>query len=105
MMYYSVYTHIVCAATTDYQSLISIPLVFPAGSRAGNTQSFSVSIVDDADVEGSEQFSLTIIDNTTTAQSVSLRSMETIAIIDNDFGRCKCIYMYVGSDSNMLDQL
>ena len=67
-----------------------IPLVFPAGSRAGDTQSFSVSIVDDAEVEGNEQFSITITDSTTTAQSVSLRNMATIAIIDNDFGRYTC---------------
>ena len=66
---------------------MSIPLIFPAGSRAGDTQTFSVSIVDDAEVEGGEQFSLTITDSNTTAQSVSSRSMATIAIIDNDFGR------------------
>ena len=44
-------------------------------------------IVDDAMVEGSEQFSVTITDSSATAQSVPLHSMATIAIIDNDFGR------------------
>jgi hypothetical protein len=73
------------SSSFDYQPLVLIPLVFPAGSRAGDTQSFSVSIVDDAEVEGNEQFSITITDSTTTAQSVSLRNMATIAIIDNDF--------------------
>ena len=68
---------------------MSIPLVFPAGSRAGDTQSFSVVIIDDAELEGSEQFTLTVTDSTTTAQSVSSRSMATIAIIDNDFGKYK----------------
>ena len=80
-------------ATTDYQPLILMPLVFPTGSKAGDTESFSVSIVDDTEVEGSEQFSLTITDSTTTAQSVSLRSMATIAIIDNDFGKHTCYGM------------
>ena len=79
----------ILTALFDYQPLVLIPLVFPAGSRATDTQSFSVSIVDDGEVEGSEQFSLTITDSTTTAQSVSLRNMATIAIIDNDFGRYK----------------
>ena len=88
-MYLIIYT-----ATIDYQPLILIPLVFPTGSKAGDTESFSVSIVDDTEVEGSEQFSLTITDSTTTAQSVSLRSMVTIAIIDNDFGKHTCTMLW-----------
>ena len=49
-----------------------------------------MEIIDDAEVEGSEQFSLTITDSSATAQSVPQRSMATIAIIDNDFGRYTC---------------
>ena len=76
---------LVCSAISDYQPLVLTPLVFPAGSKPGDTQNFSVEIVDDAEVEGGEQFSLTISDSSETAQPV--QSMATIAIIDNDFGR------------------
>ena len=82
--------HHIHTATSDYQPFVLIPLIFNAGSRAGDTQSFSVEIIDDAEVEGSEQFSLTITDSSATAQSVPQRSMATIAIIDNDFGRYTC---------------
>ena len=73
-------------ASLDYESVVLVPLVFPAGSAAGDSQSFSVVIVDDAVVEGSEQFSLTITDSTPTAQPVTGQDVATVAIIDNDFG-------------------
>ena len=65
---------------------MSYPITFPAGSEAGDALTFNVEIVDDAVVEGSEQFSVSITDNTGTAQPVSGRDITTIAIIDNDFG-------------------
>ena len=55
-----------------------------------------MEIINDAEIEGSEQFSITITDSSATAQSVSLQNMANIAIIDNDFGRYLCIY-YSGS--------
>ena len=73
-------------ASSDFQSLTSLELVFPAGSEAGSTQSFSVGIIDDDVVEGSEQFSLTIMDSTANAEPISGQDLATVAIIDNDFG-------------------
>ena len=67
---------------------MSVPLIFPAGSQAGTTLSVTVEIVNDALVEGSEQFSLTVTDTTINAQPVSGRDVATIAIIDNDSGLC-----------------
>lgn len=66
--------------------------MFPAGSQGGSTLSFSVGIIDDAMVEGNEQFSLTITDSTANAEPVSGQDLATVAIIDNDFGMF--IYTY-----------
>lgn len=47
-----------------------------------------MEIIDDALVEGNEQFSLTITtDSSANAQPVSGQDLSTVAIIDNDFGR------------------
>lgn len=72
---------------------MSIPLAFPAGSEAGDTQRFTVEIIDDAIVEGSELFSLVITDSSLTAQPVSGQDSASIAIIDNDAGKLACIYI------------
>lgn len=77
--------------------MLLVPVVFSAGSVAGDFQTLSVVIVDDAVVEGSEQFSLSIIDNAATAQPVLGRDIATIAIIDNDFGMYVCIVYHMWS--------
>ena len=77
--------------SSDYEPVNSVPLVLSAGSVAGDFQTLSIVIVDDAVVEGSEQFSLSIIDNVATAQPVLGRDIVTIAIIDNDFGTFACL--------------
>ena len=74
------------AASLDYQGLDSIPLTFAAGSVAGDTLRFSVEIIDDSVVEGSEQFSISITDSTSSAQPVAGQDLLSVAIIDNDFG-------------------
>ena len=83
-------------ALLDYEPLVSVPLVFTAGSVAGESMKFSVGIVDDMVVEGSEQFSLRVTDSTTSAQPVTGQDLLSVAIIDNDFGKSHislyCIY-------------
>ena len=74
-------------ASTDYQLIDSSSLTFPAGSTAGHTLSLTVEIVDDALVEGSEQFSLTVSDSLPLVEPVSGQDLVTVAIIDNDFGK------------------
>ena len=73
-------------ASSDYQPIDSVPLTFAAGSEAGDTLTVSVEIVDDSVVEGSEQFSLSITDSSSSAQPVTGRDLLSVAIIDNDFG-------------------
>lgn len=69
--------------------------MFPAGSEGGSTLSFPVEIIDDAVVEGNEQFSLAISDSTGNAEPVSGQDLATVAIIDNDFGMgIVCIHTY-----------
>ena len=50
--------------------ILSVPLVFPVGSIAGDSQSLTVAIVDDAAIEGNEQFFLSVTDDSDTVQSV-----------------------------------
>ena len=70
----------------DYRALDSIPLVFAAGSTSGDSLRFSVEIVDDSLVEGSEQFLVTVTDSTASAIPVAGQDTLSVAIIDNDFG-------------------
>ncbi|CAI8052979.1 Extracellular matrix protein 3, partial [Geodia barretti] len=69
----------------DYRALDSIPLVFAAGSTSGDSLRFSVEIVDDSLVEGSEQFLVTVTDSTASAIPVAGQDTLSVAIIDNDF--------------------
>ena len=67
--------------------VVSVPLTFPAGSTAGTSQSFTVTIVNDAIVEGNEVFSLTATDGASNVQAVAGRDSVTVAIIDDDAGK------------------
>ena len=74
-------------ATADFMPVVSVPLTFPAGSAAGTSQSFTVTIVNDAIVEGNEVFSLTATDGALNVQAVAGRDSVTVAIIDDDAGK------------------
>ena len=69
------------AAPSDYTALSNLPLVFPARSVAGDTQRFSVTIIDDSLVELDEVFTLSSSDNNPRAQNLQSTSL---GIIGND---------------------
>ena len=72
------------SAPEDFTSLSDILLQFSAGSMAGDTQSFTVGIIDDNEVEPMEDFILSVRTNDTDA--VAVRSNAT-GIINSEDGK------------------
>ena len=72
------------SAPEDFTSLSDIQLQFSAGSMAGTTQSFTVGIIDDNEVEPMEDFFLSVRTNDTDA--VAVRSNAT-GIINSEDGK------------------
>ena len=70
------------SAPEDFTSLSNIQLEFSAGSMAGTTKSFTVSIIDDNEVEPMENFILSVRTNDTVA--VAVRSSATGIINSED---------------------
>ena len=84
--YYDLLTGSASAGGTDYTYATPTPVTFPVGSVDGDTQSVTVTIVDDAIVEAAETINLQLQSVTGPATILAGSENHTVTINDNEAG-------------------
>ena len=77
-------------AATDYISITNQVITFDAGSEVNTTQAFNVTINDDALVEGTQTFIVTLANPSISAVTLT-RETATVTIVDNDIAQLTII--------------